>query len=218
MITEVQGQTPPTRERILDAAVELFGRQGYSGTSVGEIEAAAGLAPRSGALYKHFASKRAVLEAAVSLRAAAADAASPRIDTVTTGDVRGEVALAGRTALRIVTEDLPLLRIVMREGDGFPELRDAFYERIVSRGQGSFTTWLRLAARRSGAPEPADVDALAGMLLGSIINHCALTTLFGQAAGGVSDERFLTTWTDSTLKLLEAHGLVHEAPTPEDLP
>ena len=35
MITE---RPAPTRERILDAAVELFGRQGYSATSVGEIE------------------------------------------------------------------------------------------------------------------------------------------------------------------------------------
>src|SRR5690349_17475077 len=59
----------PTRERILDAAVELFGRQGYTRTSVGEIEAAAGLVPRSGGLYKHFPSKRALLEAAVTLRA-----------------------------------------------------------------------------------------------------------------------------------------------------
>ena len=43
------------------AALPLFARQGFRGTSVGEIEAAAGLSPRSGALYKHFASKRDVL-------------------------------------------------------------------------------------------------------------------------------------------------------------
>lgn len=208
--------TAPTRERILDAAVELFGRQGYSGTSVGEIEAAAGLAPRSGALYKHFASKRALLEAAVTRRAAAADAAGVTVDSASTGDVRAEVELAGRMALRIVADDQALMRIVMREGDTFPELRDEFYERIVSRGQRSFVTWLRIAAKRSGGPEPPDAEALAGLLLGSIVNHCVLATLFGQAAGGVSDERFLETWTDSTLKLLEAHGLVTDIPTLEE--
>lgn len=212
MITDAAA---PTRERILDAAVELFGRQGYSGTSVGEIEAAAGLVPRSGALYKHFASKRALLEAAVARRARAADAAGVTVDTASTGDVRAEVELAGRMSLRIVADDQALMRIVMREGDTFPELRDEFYERIVSRGQRSFVAWLRLAAKRAGAPEPADVEALASLMLGSIINHCVLSTLFGQAAGGVSDERFLTAWTDSTLKLLEAHGLVTES-TPEE--
>jgi len=212
MITE----PAPTRERILDAAVELFGRQGYRGTSVGEIEAAAGLVPRAGALYKHFASKRALLEAAVARRARAADEAGAQVDTVSTGDVRAEAELAGRMSLRIVAEDQALMRIVMREGDTFPELRDEFYERIVSRGQRSFVTWLRLAAKRSGAPEPPDVEALAGLLLGSIVNHCVLSTLFGQAAGGVSDERFLATWTDSALSLLEAHGLVMTNATPED--
>jgi AcrR family transcriptional regulator len=208
MITDLAA---PTRERILDAAVELFGRQGYSGTSVGEIEAAAGLAPRSGALYKHFASKRAVLEAAVARRAAVADEAGVQVDTASTGEVRAEVELAGRMSLKIVSDDQALMRIVMREGDTFPELRDMFYERIVTRGQRSFVAWLRLAAKRSNVPEPADIEALASLILGSIINHCALTTLFGQAAGGVSDERFLATWTDSTLKLLDAHGLVTES-------
>lgn len=213
MVTEAA--RTPTRERILDAAVELFGRQGYSGTPVGEIEAAAGLVPRSGALYKHFESKRALLEAAVARRARVAEAAGEVIDATFAGDVRAELPTVGRASLRIVADDQALMRIVMREGDTFPELRDDFYERIVSRGQASTVAWLRLAAKRSGAPEPPDIEALAGLMLGSIINHCVLSTLFGQAAGGVSDERFLATWTDSTLKLLEAHGLVTES-TPQE--
>ncbi len=206
----------PTRERILEAAVELFGRQGYSGTSVGEIEAAAGLAPRSGALYKHFESKRSLLEEAVARRARVAEAAGETIDATLSGDVRTELPLVGRVSLRIVADDQALMRIVMREGDTFPELRDEFFGRIVSRGQASTVAWLRLVAKRAGAPEPPDVEAFAGLMLGSIINHCVLTTLFGQPAGGVSDERFLTTWTDSTLTLLDAHGLVPDAPTPEE--
>jgi AcrR family transcriptional regulator len=214
MITDVSA---PTRERILDAAVELFGRQGYSGTSVGEIEAAAGLVPRSGGLYKHFASKRALLEAAVARRARVAEDAGEQVDTALVGDVRAELRTVGRASLRIVADDQALMRIVMREGDGFPELRDEFYGRIVDRGQRSFVTWLRLAARRTGAPEP-DLDALASLILGSIINHCVLSTLFGHAAGDVSDERFLDTWTDSTLKLLEAHGLVGDEQAPKEGP
>jgi len=38
----------------MTAAIELFAERGFDGTSVGEIERAAGLAPRSGALYQHF--------------------------------------------------------------------------------------------------------------------------------------------------------------------
>ncbi len=48
-----------TRETLLDAAVQLFGAQGFHATSVREIVAAAGLT--KGAFYHHFASKEVVL-------------------------------------------------------------------------------------------------------------------------------------------------------------
>jgi AcrR family transcriptional regulator len=48
-----------TRARILDAAVELFARHGYDGTSVAQVIARAGVA--KGGFYHHFASKQALL-------------------------------------------------------------------------------------------------------------------------------------------------------------
>jgi AcrR family transcriptional regulator len=54
-----------TRERLLREGLRLFAEHGFAGTSVGAIEAAAGLQPRRGALYRHFASKEALLAAAV---------------------------------------------------------------------------------------------------------------------------------------------------------
>jgi AcrR family transcriptional regulator len=47
------------RTRVLDAAVELFARQGYDGTSVSEVIARAGVA--KGGFYHHFASKEELL-------------------------------------------------------------------------------------------------------------------------------------------------------------
>ena len=54
-----------TRERILDEAVRLFATRGYDATSVVDIQVACGLSPGSGALYKHFPTKQALLEHAV---------------------------------------------------------------------------------------------------------------------------------------------------------
>jgi AcrR family transcriptional regulator len=48
------------RERILAAALDLFFRQGFRGTTVREITMACGLTP--GAMYNHFPSKEAVLK------------------------------------------------------------------------------------------------------------------------------------------------------------
>src|SRR5262245_66296506 len=48
--------------------MRLFGEHGYAATTIAEIEAAAGLSPGSGALYRHFRSKRELLEAGVRVQ------------------------------------------------------------------------------------------------------------------------------------------------------
>src|SRR5664280_2186043 len=48
-----------TRDRILDIALDLFIRKGYTETSLREIGAALGIS--KAALYYHFASKQAIL-------------------------------------------------------------------------------------------------------------------------------------------------------------
>ncbi|MER6174269.1 helix-turn-helix domain-containing protein [Streptosporangium sp. NPDC001681] len=52
-----------TRERLLDAAAEVFARRGYDGTRVADIAAAAGVS--NGALYTHFGSKAELLVTAL---------------------------------------------------------------------------------------------------------------------------------------------------------
>ena len=47
------------REQIVDTAAELFARRGFHGVSVGDLGAACGVS--GPALYKHFASKEAIL-------------------------------------------------------------------------------------------------------------------------------------------------------------
>lgn len=54
-----------TRDQIVSEALRLFSERGYGNTSVSDIQAARGLSEGSGALYKHFASKEEVLDAAI---------------------------------------------------------------------------------------------------------------------------------------------------------
>ena len=60
--------------------MELFGRQGYQATTVAQIEAAAGLSAGAGGLYRHFRTKRGVLEEALRRKALAADFRFPMMD------------------------------------------------------------------------------------------------------------------------------------------
>ncbi|ONK14116.1 ScbR family autoregulator-binding transcription factor [Streptomyces sp. MP131-18] len=58
-----------TRRAILDAAAEVFGRQGYDGTALTDILRAAGVT--KGALYFHFTSKQQVAEVVLEEEAVA---------------------------------------------------------------------------------------------------------------------------------------------------
>jgi AcrR family transcriptional regulator len=56
----VAAAPPPRRERLLEAAAELFAAQGYHAVGIDEIGAAAGITGPG--VYRHFASKQALLE------------------------------------------------------------------------------------------------------------------------------------------------------------
>ncbi|WP_103351998.1 TetR/AcrR family transcriptional regulator [Amycolatopsis sp. CA-128772] len=56
---------PNTRERLLDAALELFGEHGYDNVTVAEIAERAGLTKRT--FFRHFPDKREVLFAGQEL-------------------------------------------------------------------------------------------------------------------------------------------------------
>src|SRR3954466_10288337 len=143
-------QPTPTRERILAAARRLFAEQGYKGTSVGEIEAAAGLSPRSGALYKHFPSKQAVLAAAISQHTDVVDQMRSQLELMPLGDLRAELTMTARWGLAELRREHELTRIVMKEGERFPELATAFREAIVLRGHRMTTEWLIRHVERAG--------------------------------------------------------------------
>ena len=87
--------------------MRLFGEQGYQATSVAQIEAAAGLAPGSGALYRHFKSKQALLEAGIDRqldrRRAMRDI---RALFAGLGDLRSELTMLGRYMLSVLDEEI----------------------------------------------------------------------------------------------------------------
>lgn len=72
-------QEASSRDRILDAALELFSTQGYGGASMRQIAAAVGM--RASSLYNHFEGKEAILSALIDVYGPAQGAnrlASPR--------------------------------------------------------------------------------------------------------------------------------------------
>src|SRR5688500_13840175 len=125
----------PTKERILDAAWQLFVQHGFAGTTVTQIEAAASLAAGSGSFYRHFRSKEDVLQAVVDRAVERADAdrdVGPALSD-TGGDVRVALAMEFQRRLGNLRRLHPLIRLVQREREHLASSRDHLGDLLVDR-------------------------------------------------------------------------------------
>lgn len=193
-----------TRQRLIDATLELVAERGFDGVGVGDIEAGAGLAPRSGALYKYFDSKLAVLEAGLEQHLAAIGDVEAHAAVVPEGPVQEgvpEVEALTRWLLVELDRECTITHVIEREGDRLPELRDRMREGVSDRGYRIATAFIKRWAR-TATVEPLDHEALAVILIGAIINLRRSTWTFGAAPLGIDDERFVATFTALSSALL----------------
>ncbi len=86
---------PTTKERILDAAETLFGDAGFSGTSLRELTASAGV--NLAAVHYHFGSKQALLAAVLERRVAPVN--RERLEWLDVIEARGTAALTVESIL-----------------------------------------------------------------------------------------------------------------------
>jgi AcrR family transcriptional regulator len=190
----------PTRDRLLAAGMRLFAEKGFRATTVGDIEAAVGLQPRRGGLYKHFASKQALLEGAFERHLEAVEGARRTMDEVPLVDLHDIADALGRWLLIELDAERTITQLLEKEGDRLPDLRDRFRERVSDAGYQAASD---LIGRWLG-PRAADVDvdALAVVLLGPLINLRRSTWLYARPPLGIDDERVLAAWVDSCERLV----------------
>jgi AcrR family transcriptional regulator len=186
--------------------MRLFAERGFRATAVGDIEAAVGLQPRRGALYKHFPSKHALLEAAVRAH----------LDSAATGAIRiSELDLsalgADRTLLRPIVASLgrwfldemdrmkDLTRVLEHDGPRTAELTIEVKTNIVDL---SYHTAAKLIA--AVVPTAKDPEATAVLILGALVALRRTAWTFGQPPLDIDDDRALTAWIELTLATLDS--------------
>jgi len=184
--------TSSTRNRLLDAALPLFAANGFRGTSVGEIEAAAGLTERGGAAYKHFTSKTEILHAAlerqieqiIEMRGAVAD-------MLPLGDLRAELVLLAKWILTELGHERLINSLLEKEGDTAPGLRERFRDRVVEPGYAAAAEVLRGRFTDLRLDPTTDADALAAVVVGALVNYRRHQWTFAAPPLGVDEQRYV---------------------------
>jgi AcrR family transcriptional regulator len=186
--------TRPTRERLLEAAMRLFGERGYKETTVAQIEAAVGLSPGSGSLYKHFSSKEALLAEGVEtlladraeLRKALEPSDAPRRGNIE--EVRALLQLVAAAGLRRMERDRYVNRLLFRGLQDFPNLLARYREGEITANHEAVAALLSSLADEQSADR--DWPAIAAVLVGATAHYWLLTDLFGAHPSGVAEERY----------------------------
>jgi TetR/AcrR family transcriptional repressor of mexJK operon len=140
-------RTERKRQAVLDAAIELFLRRGYPGTSMDEVAARAGVSKQT--VYAQFASKEALFVSMVrGMTHAAGDQVQQGMGALPEGTPLAEhlTAYAIRQLEVARTPQLmQLRRLVIAEVERFPELGQALYEggpgRAIAGLAAAFARW-----------------------------------------------------------------------------
>jgi AcrR family transcriptional regulator len=172
------------------AAMDLFGRRGYHATTIAQIEAAAGLSAGAGGLYRHFRSKRALLEEGLDRQTEAGRPLLAYLDGVDLPADRRERFLAvARAGLARLEQERDVNRLLLRDLASFPDLLERVRERELRRVLDAVTGFLR---RESPAAE--DPQALAAVVLAAVSHYWIMADVFGgRHPHDVDAERFLRT-------------------------
>jgi AcrR family transcriptional regulator len=158
-------------------------------------EAAAGLSPGSGSLYKHFPSKeallaegveallsdRAELNRALDLSAAQNPGNSPELRTV--------LQSAAIVGLQRMERDRYINRLLFRGLQEFPDLLARYGEGEIAANHRAVEALLSGLAKDHEAEY--DWPAIAAVLVGAIAHYWLLADLFGTHPSGIDEERYV---------------------------
>ncbi|WP_151772121.1 TetR/AcrR family transcriptional regulator [Streptomyces abyssomicinicus] len=172
--------------RVADAAVGLFGENGWKSFSIEAVARRAGVGKAS--VYLRWSSKEELLAQALRMRLAT-------VADVDTGAVRGDLVALVRQLVERYAGDhgMAVLRLSL-EARTIPELAERHQEDLQAQILAARAV-VRRGIRRGELPEGTSVTFLLDALCGGAMNHCLATPPERRAglvdAAGEYAERFV---------------------------
>lgn len=189
-----------TRQRIVDAAIQLIAERGYVRTSVADLERAVGLRPGSGGLYRHFPTKDAVFTEVLQQytarvrdlrhRLANAWSESPATMPKQHGvDLEQDLRFVLLELQRFLAAEAHVVRIGSEIGALSDDLRSIIGD-AWEEGYGILADLLVHHGR-----SPADARTRAVHALGAIDHYISAVNVRSRQPLGVTLEEFVDHWT-----------------------
>jgi AcrR family transcriptional regulator len=161
------------RQKVFDAAAQIFIANGYAASTMESIAARAGMSKRT--LYQVFASKLALFEALLVDRIMP-PAAPPELPGASQED-RLVHLLSEISDFMLQPERTGLIRLIVSDGQASPELMGVFHRLRLMPHFSAVEAWLE-RERAAGALSVGNVEAAAHFLFGMTVAEPTLLALF----------------------------------------
>ena len=181
-----------TRTKILQAALQLFARRGYDGTTTKDLAKSAGVA--EGTLFRYFANKKAIL-----IEVATAGWVDILTDLLTELSEMGSykaVSQVMRRRMLNIRQNSDLLRVCFIEAQYHPELKQIIQTEVIDKmtdvAEAFFETAMSKGIYRQMNPKIVakvflGIFAIAGFSDETIIDPNASPQAMQEMAEGISD-------------------------------
>ena len=181
-----------TRTKILQAALQLFAKRGYEGTTTKDLAKSAGVA--EGTLFRHFHSKKAIL-----IEVATAGWVDILTDLLTELSEMGNykaVSQVMRRRMLNMRQNSNLMRVCFIEAQYHPELRESIQAEVITKmtdvAEAFFETAMEKGIYRRMNPKIVakvflGIFAIAGFSEETIMNPDASPKAMQEMAEGISD-------------------------------
>ncbi len=116
-------------------------------------------------------------------------------------DPREALRLLAEVVWAVLDSERDLVRIMIREFAGFPDLFETMWQAVVAHLYRECTIWIG-TLRDSGKTSVADLEATAAVLVASLTYYPILDLLIGHTPGDIEPRRFLDAWLDHAVRTL----------------
>ncbi len=164
------------RRRIVEAAVDLFSRRGFRGTTTREIAEAAGISEAM--IFKHFATKQELYSAIIEAKSMTEELVARAATAASAKDDAGVLRAVGLTMLEQTEKDPTLMRLLLFSALEGHELSDIFFESRVKRLHEFLSSYI---GARVAEGQLRAVDALVSArgFIGMVVHYLLIHELFG---------------------------------------
>jgi AcrR family transcriptional regulator len=189
------------RQQIVDAAIGLFSRKGFRGTTTREIAEAAGISEAM--IFKHFATKQELYSAIIEAKSETEELLASAARAASRKDDPGVFRSVGLKMMEQTEKDPSLMRLLLFSALEGHELSDIFFESRVKRLHEFLSNYIH-ARIEEGAFRPVDSLVAARGFIGMTVHYLLIHELFGvKRPPRSSPEEVVQTFVSMFLKGIE---------------